>query len=1007
MQKKENAKKSVETTSTYVPELIESRIRKFWEENKIPQKLTKLDTNKKKFYLLDGPPYVNAEPHVGHIKTTTLKDIWSKLKLMQGYSSWFQPGFDCHGLPIENKVEKELGIKSKKDIEKIGVDKFIEECRKKALGNEKVWLKIYRKAGAWRGYVEPYMTLKNYYIESAWWTVKQIADKEMLYIGEKPTYWCPHCETALSGYEVTDSYATVKDPYIYVKFPIKGKENEYILIFTTTPWTLLSNVAIAVHPQATYVKAKVGKEYFIISKDRAEEVIKELCGLDYEIVEEFSGKELEGLKYLPVLDVPAQQGLKEQKNAHKVILSISVLKSKSYKHGTLENDEKANEESFDFVDPSEGSGAVHVAPGHGPEDYYIGQHYKLPAVSPVDDEGKFTEEVGEFNGIFVKDADKEIIKKLEAANLLLYSGWIEHAYPLCWRCKSPLIFRLTKQWFFSIDKIKKKMLEENENVNWMPEFGKERFRNWLREAIDWCISRQRYWGIPLPVWVCENCSNMKVIGSVKELKENAIKELPEDIDLHKNVVDKIVLKCEKCNGQMKRVPDIMDVWFDSGVAPWASLGYPHKNKEVFEKLWPVDLIDESQDQIRGWFYSLMFTSAAVFGRAPYKAVAMNGWVLDEKGNKMSKSKGNVIWANEALETLGADVLRLYFCWETPPWKQQNFSFETAKEIKRALNVLWNSFQFFKTYGNEFEPKFENLEVEDKWLLSRINTLIEEVTENLENFYFNKAGKAIVNFIVEDLSRTYIKKVRDRTWVNAEGKSKQAALSTLYEVLITTTKLLAPISPFITEYMYQELCGLKKGAKGHSVFESGWPKPKKEFINKELEKKVEQAKEIVKAILAARQLAGIKLRWPIGEVLVEGDVELKDTKDIIKCLANAREVVKTQGVEKRSGEYIEAEFKGGKVYIEKELNESLLEEAMIREIVRTVQNLRKKNGFRVNEYITLSINADEKSNAVLNKHSEEIGREVMAKSVKIGVQEGEIKGKVKFMDKEIYIAFKKL
>ncbi|MCD6246921.1 MAG: isoleucine--tRNA ligase [Candidatus Diapherotrites archaeon] len=995
--------------ATYEASLIENEIRKFWENNQIPQKLIEVKMDKKKFYLLDGPPYVNAEPHIGHIKTTTLKDIWSKFKLMQGYFVWFQPGFDCHGLPIENKVEKELGIKSKKDIEKLGVDRFIEECRKKALGNEKTWLEIYKKAGAWRGYVEPYMTLKNYYIESAWWTVKQIAEKGMLYLGEKPTYWCPHCETALSGYEVTDSYANVKDPYIYVKFPIEGKKNEYILIFTTTPWTLLSNVAIAVSPDAMYVKAKVGEEYLIISKERAEEVIKELCGLEYEIVEEFPGKELEGLKYLPVMQVPVQQKLREQKNAHKIILSIPVLKSKSYKHAVLENDEKTKEESFDFVNAEEGSGAVHVAPGHGPEDYYIGQHYKLPAISPVDDEGRFTEEAGELKGMFVKDADKTIINKLDAAGLLLYSGQIEHSYPLCWRCKAPLIFRLTKQWFFSVDKIKERMLEENEKVRWLPEFGKERFRNWLKEAIDWCISRQRYWGIPLPIWVCEKCGNTEVIGSVKELREKATEKIPEELDLHKNVVDKIKLKCNRCNSVMHRVPDIVDVWFDSGVAPWASLGYPYKNKDLFEKLWPVDLIDESQDQIRGWFYSLMFTSVAVFNRAPYNAVAMNGWVLDEKGNKMSKSKGNVIWADEALQTLGADVLRLYFCWETPPWKQQNFSFDTAKEIKKALNVLWNSFQFFRTYAEKFELKFENLEVEDAWLLSRINTLVEEVTDSLEKFQFNKAGKALVNFIIEDLSRTYIKKIRDRTWVNAEKKSKQAALSVLYEALLTVTKLLAPITPFISEYMYQELKSIIKKEEGKvgSIFESEWPKAKKERINKSLEKEVECAKEIIKGILAGRHQMGIKLRWPLGKVLVKCSTNIENTKGIIMCLANVRDVAKVSEGEKVSEDYLEVEFKGGKVYVNKHLDESLLEEAMVREVVRAVQNLRKKNAFNVKEYIALTLKAGAKAEKVLKKYSQKIGEEVRAKSVQIGVQKGKITGKVKFMDEEIFISFEKI
>ncbi|MEM0333214.1 MAG: isoleucine--tRNA ligase, partial [Candidatus Aenigmatarchaeota archaeon] len=718
---------------------LEDKIRKFWEEKKIIEKLTDWERNKNKpkFYLLDGPPYVNAEPHVGHVKTRVFKDVWNKYMLMNGHFVWFQPGFDCHGLPIENMVEKQLGLKSKKDIEKFGVDNFIEECRKKARGNEKVWMNLYLKIGDWRGYFKPYMTLENYYIESGWWTIKEMWKKGMLYQGEKPTYWCPHCETSLSGYEVTDSYADVKDPYIYVKFPIKGKEKEYLVIFTTTPWTLVSNVAIVVKGDEYYVKVDYNGEKLIIAEKRLN-ALEELLKVKFEVKERLLGKELEGLEYEPVLKVKAQEKLNGNSKARKVYLSIPVLKSKSYKHGILEKAEKMKEEFFDFVSMEEGSGLVHCAPGHGPEDYYLGQHYDLPAISPIDNEGKFTEDADQFSGIFVKDADKLIIEELEKNGYLLYKGFIVHSYPLCWRCKSPLIFRLTKQWFLSVDEIKEKMIEENEKVRWLPPFGKERFGNWLKDAVDWCISRQRYWGIPLPIWVCEKCGNISVIGSYKELKERSKEKLPEEIDLHKNEVDKIILICDKCNGEMKRVPDILDVWFDSGIAPWASLGYPYRNQEIFKRLWKVDLVDESQDQIRGWFYSLMFTSVAVFGEAPYRSVAMNGWVLDEKGEKMSKSLGNVIWAFDALEKLGADVLRLYFCWENSPWEQQNFSFSSAEIVKRNLLVLWNTLQFFETYAKDFEFTLENLKVEDRWILSRLNSTIKQVRNHIENFEFEKA-----------------------------------------------------------------------------------------------------------------------------------------------------------------------------------------------------------------------------------------------------------------------------
>ena len=510
-----------EVKGQYNPKELEERIRQKWESEKIPQKLTKLDPKKKKFYLLDGPPYVNANPHVGHVKTTTSKDIWSKFKQMQGFSSWWQPGFDTHGLAIENMLERNIGVKSKKDIQKMGVDKFIEEARKLVEGNEKKWLELYKKIGAWRGYVEPYITFKNYYIESGWWTVKTLWEKGMVVKGEKPIHWCPHCETAVSGYEVTDSYADVKDPSIFVKFPVVGKENEYFVIWTTTPWTLVSNVAIAVHPNEYYVKIKVNGEILIVAEKRLEPLFKDLLKTDYDIQEKFLGKKLEGMKYKPVLDIPIQRKIEKDNNAHKIILSQHVMKSKSYKHG--KGTKKG--EFKEFVTMEEGSGLVHTAPGHGAEDHFMGIHYNLPIVSPIDDEGKYTEETGEFKGIFVKDADKMIAEKLENKGLLLNFSWAQHTYPLCWRCKTPLIFRTSKQWFFKVDLIKERMIRENKKVKWYPGFGKERFDKWLENATDWNISQQRYWGIPLPIWICEKCKSETVIGSEKELREKSITEI--------------------------------------------------------------------------------------------------------------------------------------------------------------------------------------------------------------------------------------------------------------------------------------------------------------------------------------------------------------------------------------------------------------------------------------------------------------------------------------------------
>lgn len=992
-----------EVKGQYNPRELEHRIREYWESSKIPQKLSKFDAKKKKFYLLDGPPYANADAHVGHVKTTALKDIWSKFKLLQGFSSWFQPGFDMHGLPIENMVEKNLGIKSKQDIEMMGVGKFIEACRKFATGNEEKWLELYRQLGAWRGYIEPYITFKNYYIESGWWTVKQLFEKGMLVTGEKSIYWCPHCETALSGYEVSDSYADVKDPSIYVKFPVVGKDNEYIVVWTTTPWTLISNVAIAVHPDEYYLRVKVGNEVLIIAEKRAEVVLKELLNLKYEIVEKILGKELEGIKYKPLFDVPVQKNLENNSNARRIILSIPVLTKKSYKHRLVEGKETKEGAAKEFVTMEEGSGAVHTAPGHGPEDHLMGLNYNLPIVSPLDEQGRYTEDAGEFKGIFVKDADKMIAEKLGKKNLLLHFGWVVHSYPLCWRCKSSLVFRVSKQWFFKVDKIKGKMIKENQKVRWFPDFGKERFHNWLEDAVDWCISQQRYWGIPLPVWICDKCGDYDVIGSLEELQKRSINRLPKDIDLHKHVVDKIGIKCRNCKSVMNRVPDTMNVWFDSGIAPWASLGYPYQNKELFEKLWPVDLIDESQDQIRGWFYSLMFCGMAAFNSSPYKAVALNGWVTDEKGEKMSKSLGNVVWATDALEKLGSDILRLYYCWEVPPWEVQNFSFKTADEIRKALNILWNSYSFFTTYiTKDFKPSLKNLKIEDKWLLSKLNSLIQNVTEHLENFEFHDAGRKIVNFVVDDLSRFYIKLVRDRVWVTETGSDKSSALSVLYETLLTVAKLLSPITPFLSEEIYQNLDG------GHkSVFMIDWPKAQKTFIDENLESQMEIAKEIIEASLAARQLAGIKLRWPISEVLVQTDdtnvVKTIDKLDsILLFICNAKSVGVTK--EALDDEFSEVQFKHGKVYVNKTLDKPLLEEALIKELTREVQNMRKQNKFNVKETISLFVKSDKSTEQTLAGYLDAIKKEVGAIKISVGEAKGKYKGKLTFDNKIIEISF---
>ncbi len=985
----------------YNPKEIEKEIGQFWEKNQIPQKIVKFG-KKPKFYLLDGPPYVNHIPHVGHIKTTTFKDVWGKFKTMQGFSVWWQPGFDCHGLPIENAVEKELGISSKKDITKIGVERFIAECRRLAEKNLPIWMDLYKKLGAWRGWLEPYLTYKNYYIESGWWTIKKLWSAGLLVEGQRPGYWCPRCETVLAGYEVTDSYKVVEDPSIYIKFKLRGRP-EQLVVWTTTPWTLPANVAVAVHPDERYVRVRVGDELLILAKKRL--TVLDEMGLKYRVEEEFAGKELEGLRYEPVLDVPLQAEL-EKENSHQVILSIPIIKKRAAAKLALKGGQ-AEEEFGHLVDMESGSGLVHIAPGHGDADNRIGRHYNLAEPSPVDERGRLTEAAGQFGGLFVKAADVQIIESLRQRGRLLWAGKISHSYPLCWRCKSPLIYRMSRQWFLKIDTLRQGMLAENKKVRWLPSFAAERFANTLTEAPDWAITRQRFWGIPLPIWSCPECGAKRVIGSVAELRRYAVEKLGE-IDLHKDFVDRIRLKCG-CGGLMTRLPDIMDVWFDSGIAPWASIGWPFKNKSLFKRLWPVDLIDESQDQIRGWFYTLMFCGFSAFGCSPYRTVCLNGWTLDDKGEKMSKSLGNVVWAEDAWQRLGADLLRLYYCYDVPPWETQNFSFGKAEELRRALNVIWNSFEFVQMYVGQKQLRdslaMVGLKTEDSWLLSRINSLIKSVTTNLEQFNFHLASRAILDFALNDLSRWYIKLIRDRVSPWYTGPDKPGAQATLLYVIERLVLLLAPFTPFLAEKMWQEL-----GRSG-SVHQSNWPKVEERLIRPQLESDMECAKALVEAAAAARQAAGIKLRWPVDAVwFVPKDRKTENCAlritDIVKVATNTKEIriVKIRAKEPLAipKDITWHDFELGRIAV----GQPLKEEAIFRELVRQIQMLRKAAGLRVSQPISLWLVSDKRIESLLKKKEKDLMVEVGAKRITIGQMRSK-KGQMEIEEVKIEIGFDKV
>ncbi len=1007
-------------TAKYDQKAIEAEITAMWEKEGIPTKISQQRVGKKTFFLLDGPPYANAQAHVGHVKTTTCKDIWSRFKLMQGFDSLFLPGFDCHGLPTEVMVEKELGIKSKSELEKIGIKKFDEMCLEKVTNTEKAWVAYYRNLGAWRAYYEPYFTYKDSYIESGWWTAKQLYDKGLMVEGEKPIHWCSHCETSLSGYEVSDSYKEVSDPSIFVKFPVKGKEKEFLLVWTTTPWTLPANVAVAVKGDETYVKVRYCGELLILAKPRLDAVFTELLHAgekEYEIVEEFDGSALEGLEYTPLLDTPSQQKL-AGKNAHKVILSVKVMMNKKYKkkmakeetNGEGERTAEAKkasaqatadsakpaeavEEYEDFVTMGDGTGLVHCAPGCGQSDYFMGKHYGLPAISPVDVHGKFTADGGKWAGVYVKKADAEIMTHIQEIGLMLNADYKTHRTTLCWRCKTPLIFRLSRQWYLKVDPLKEKMLAQNDEVTWYPAFGQVKFANWLSDREDWCISQQRYWGIPMPIWECKKCNAKLVIGSRDELMQNATKK-PDDLsDLHRHTVDPIKLKC-KCGGEMERVQDIFNVWFDSGIAPWASLGYPFANKALFEKVFPVDLIVESQDQIRGWFDSLMFASTGVFGKAPYKQVGLMGWVLDEKGEKMSKSLGNVVSATDAITKLGADALRFYYCWEVPPWEVQKFSFKSAGEIQRFLSILYNSYVFFETYLPEkFKPDAmteeycKALPAEDRFIVSAVNNLAEKATKHLEAFEFQHAGRELLEFTVNAYSRWYVKLIRDRC-SGADEKSKKQAFSTVYYVLMKLSKLLAPLTPFIAEKLYQNLKRFDSNQKWPSVHFAEYPAKDPKLVDCKLEEQMLFAMQLTETANSMRQEAKIKLRWPVARIAVSGDEKAKDAAyalgTIIASSTNAMEV--SFAAEKpQQGKWLSREFaKGSTLYLDTEMTPALAMLSATRELTRAVQAARKAEGYVVSERIALVLQCtDHGFQKHIAEHEKEISAEVGAKSIAFG------------------------
>jgi isoleucyl-tRNA synthetase len=859
------------------PKKYEEEVLRFWDKEGIYQSLReKTSTCSKKFYFLDGPPYPSSDvPHVGTLWNKVLKDAVIRFYRARGYGVRDQPGYDCHGLPIEVQIEKKLGFKTKKDIEEYGVEKFIEECKSFVRKNIEEMNYHFKNFGVSMDWDKPYLTMSDEYIESAWWLVKKADEKGLLDYGLKVVYWCPRCETTLADYEVTE-YKEIEDPSIYVKFPLAGGERKYLLIWTTTPWTLPANVAVMVNPDFEYVWVEAGGEQFLIVSGRVEEVMREAGVNDYRVLGSVRGKELEGLRYAHPLEeeVTIQKSLKE---FHRVVLSR------------------------EYVSSLEGTGQVHVATGHGEEDYKVGVEHGFPVFSILDDKGVMVRDAGKYAGLYHRDANSVIVEDLRRKGYLLHFGKIRHRYPVCWRCKTPLVLRATRQWYIRVTHLKEKFLSEAYKVDWVPKWaGYSRFKNWLEGLRDWIISRQRYWGTPIPIWVCGSCGYRVVVGSRRELEELAGRKI-ELRDLHKPWVDVITLRCPKCGGEMQRVPDVLDVWLDSGVAFYASLGYP-RNEELFKSLMPVDLIIEGHDQIAGWFFSLLRCGLIVLGECPYERVLMHGFALDEQGREMHKSLGNFIEPRQLLEyEYGSRDIFRWFVLRNTIWEDLRFSWAGLQETFSDLNILWNTYYFATLYMSldkydeevdGLEKYLDSLKPEDRWILSRLGKLYVSFTRNFEELNLHKAARDLREFVVEDLSHWYIRLVRPRVWIEENISDKYSAYATLYTVLFNLLILASPILPFTAEKIYQD--SFYAQGRPISIHMYRWPSGLEKFIDEELEAEMENVRGIVEKALSLRMRRGIKIRQPLPALhvftsnnLVEAAV--KTFRHVVESQVNVKNV----------------------------------------------------------------------------------------------------------------------
>ena len=879
----------------------EKQVEKFWKENDIFEKSIENRKEGETYTFYDGPPTANGKPHIGHVLTRVIKDMIPRYRTMKGYMVPRKAGWDTHGLPVELEVEKKLGLDGKEQIEEYGLEPFIKHCKESVWKYKGMWEDFSSTVGFWADMDNPYVTYDNNFIESEWWALKQIWDKGLLYKGFKIVPYCPRCGTPLSSHEVAQGYKAVKERSAVVRFKVVG-EDAYFLAWTTTPWTLPSNVALCVNPDETYVKVKAADGYtYYMAEALLDKVLGGLAvkagqtvkgesldedakdangaGIDYEVLETYKGKDLEYKEYEPLYQCAADCAAKQHKKGHFVTCDT-------------------------YVTMSDGTGIVHIAPAFGEDDAKVGRKYDLPFVQFVDGKGDLTEETP-YAGLFVKKADPEVLKDLDKEGKLFDAPKFEHDYPFCWRCDTPLIYYARESWFIKMTdpEVKANLIANNKTINWIPEtIGTGRFGAWLENVQDWGISRNRYWGTPLNIWQCEDCGEMLSIGSIAELKEHS-DNCPDDIELHRPYIDAVTCKCGKCGGTMKRVPEVIDCWFDSGSMPFAQHHYPFENKDLFEQQFPADFISEAVDQTRGWFYSLLAISTLIFNKAPYKNVIVLGHVQDKDGQKMSKSKGNAVDPFDALDKFGADAIRWYFYVNSAPWLPNRFYEDAVVEGQRKfMGTLWNTYAFFVLYANidnfdatKYKLEYDKLGVMDKWLLSKLNTLIKTVDDNLGNYRIPESARALQDF-VDEMSNWYVRRSRERFWAKDMPQDKINAYMTLYTALVTVSKVAAPMIPFMTEDIYQNLVRSIDKDAPESIHLCDYPVADESVIDTKLEEDME---EVLKAVVmgrACRNSANIKNRQPIGKMYLKGDFKFDESfKAVIEDELNVKEVIITDDV----------------------------------------------------------------------------------------------------------------